>query len=47
MRYKIKNIAALQIVLGDVPDGTRVEVDPHVNLSAKTVGALRKMNIRY
>ena len=43
MRYKVKNIAALQIVLGDVPDGTRVEVDPHVNLSAKTVGALRKM----
>jgi hypothetical protein len=41
MRYKPKNIAALQIVLAGLPDKMRVEVDPDVGLSAKTVGELR------
>ncbi len=43
MRYKVKNVAALKLILGDLPDRTRVEVDRHVKLSAKTVGELRKM----
>jgi hypothetical protein len=41
MRYKPKNIAALQIVLAGLPDKMRVEVDPDVGMSAKTVGELR------
>ena len=43
MRYKVRNIAALKVILGDLPDRTRVEVDRHIKLSAKTVGELRKM----
>jgi hypothetical protein len=43
MRYKAKNVAALQMVLGGWPDRTRVEVDPGVGVSAKTVGELRKV----
>ena len=37
MRYKPKSIAALHIALG------LVDVDPGVEVSAKTVGELRKM----
>jgi hypothetical protein len=43
MRYKPKNIAALQIALGGFPDTMRVEADQDVGLRAKTVGELRKM----
>ena len=43
MRYKAKNIAALHIVLGGLPDKMRVQVDPDIGMSAKTVGALRKV----
>ncbi len=43
MRYKVKNVAALKLILGGLPDRTRVEVDRHIKLSAKTVGELRKM----
>jgi len=43
MRYKPKNIAALHIVLGGLPDKMRVEVDPGIQPSPKTVGELRKM----
>jgi hypothetical protein len=43
MRYKAKNIAALHIVLSGLPDKMRVQVDPDVGVSAKTVGALRKV----
>ena len=43
MRYKAKNIAALHIVLGGLPDKMRVQVDPDIGVSAKTVGALRKV----
>jgi hypothetical protein len=42
MRYKAKTIAALQLALGSLPDKMRVEVDPDIGLSAKTVGELRK-----
>jgi hypothetical protein len=42
-RYKCKSIAALQIALGGLPDKMRVEVDPNIRVSAKTVGELRKM----
>jgi hypothetical protein len=43
MRYKAKSVAALQTVLGGWPDRMRVEVDPNLGVSAKTVGELRKM----
>ena len=43
MRYKPKNIAALQIALAGLPDKMRVETDPDVGVSAKTVGELRNM----
>ena len=38
MRYKLKSVAALQIALGGLPDNMRVEVEPNVGVSAKTVG---------
>jgi hypothetical protein len=41
MRYKLKNAAALEIALGGLPNSMRVEVDPGVGVSAKTVGELR------
>jgi hypothetical protein len=43
MRYKPKSIAALHIALGGLPDKMRVEVDPSLGVSAKTVGELRKV----
>ena len=43
MRYKPKSIAALHIALGGLPVKTRVEVDPDIGVSAKTVGELRKV----
>jgi hypothetical protein len=42
-RYKCKSIAALHLALGGLPDKMRVEVDPNIRVSAKTVGELRKM----
>ena len=43
MRYKPKNIAALRIALGGLPDKMPVVVDRSIGVSAKTVGELRKM----
>jgi hypothetical protein len=43
MRYKPKNIAALHIALGGLPDRMRVETERGVGVSAKTVGDLRKL----
>jgi hypothetical protein len=43
MRYKPKGIAALHIALGGLPDKMRVEPDPDIRVSAKTVGELRKL----
>jgi len=43
MRYKPKSIAALHIALGGLPNKMRVEVDPDIGVSAKTVGKLRKV----
>jgi hypothetical protein len=43
MRYKPKSIAALHIALGGLPDKMRVEVDRSIEVSAKTVGDLRKV----
>jgi hypothetical protein len=43
MRYKAKSVAALRLALGSLPDKMRVEVDPDIELSAKTVGDLRKV----
>jgi hypothetical protein len=42
-RYKCKSIAALHIALGGLPDKMRVEVDPNIRVSVKTVGELRKV----
>jgi hypothetical protein len=43
MRYKPKSTAALDIALGGLPDKMRVELDPGVRVSAKTVGELRNV----
>ena len=43
MRYKPKSIPALHIALGGLPDKTRVEADPDIGVSAKTVGELRRL----
>ena len=45
MRYKPKSIAALHIALGGLPAQMRVEVDSGIEVSAKTVGDLRKVTI--
>jgi hypothetical protein len=43
MRYKPKSIAALHVALGGLPAKMRVEVDPGIQPSPKTVGELRKL----
>jgi hypothetical protein len=43
MRLKLKNIAALHIAVGGLPDKMRVEVDRSIGVSVKTVGDLRKV----
>ena len=43
MRYKAKNIAALQVALGGLPDTMRVELEADIGASPKTVGELRKL----
>jgi hypothetical protein len=43
MRYKPRSAAALEIALGGLPDKMRVQLDPGVGVSAKTVGELRKV----
>jgi hypothetical protein len=45
MRYKPKSISALQLVLGGLPEQMRVEVEPGIEISAKTVGELRKVPV--
>jgi hypothetical protein len=44
MRYKPKSIGALHVALGGLPDKMRVEADPGIGVSAKTVGQLRKVS---
>ena len=43
MRFKPKSIGALHLALGGLPDKMRVEADPDIGVSAKTVGELRKL----
>jgi hypothetical protein len=43
MRYKVKSVGALQTILSSLPDRTQVEVDPDIDMHAKTVGDLRKL----
>ena len=43
MRYKPRSAAALDIVLGGLSNKMRVEADPDIGVSAKTVGELRKV----
>lgn len=44
MQYKPKSIAALQVALGGLPSTMHVETDRDIDLPAKTVGELRKVN---
>ena len=41
MRYKAKSAAALQLALAGLPDQMRVEIEPDIGVSAKTVAELR------
>jgi hypothetical protein len=43
MKYKPKSVAALHIAFGGLPDKMRVQADPGIGVSAKTVGELRKL----
>jgi hypothetical protein len=43
MRYKPKSVAALHIALGGLPHKMRVELEPDIGVSAKTVGELLKV----
>ena len=43
MRYKPKNVSALHVALGGLPDKMRVEVDPGIQPSPKTVGELSRL----
>ena len=43
MQYKPKSIGALHIALGGLPGRMRIEVEPGIAVSAKTVGELRKI----
>ena len=43
MRYKPKSSAALHTALGGLPAQMRVEVESGIEVSAKTVGELRKV----
>ena len=43
MQYKPKSLGALHIVLGGLPGNMRIEVEPGIAVSAKTVGELRKV----
>jgi hypothetical protein len=43
MRYKPKSITALHVALAGLPERMRVEVDPDIDVSATTVGELRKV----
>jgi len=45
MRYKPRSIAALQIALGGLPNDMAVEVDPDIEVSARTIGELRKATV--
>jgi hypothetical protein len=42
MRYKPKSIPALHIAFCGLPDKMRVESEPNIGISAKTVGEIRK-----
>jgi len=43
MRYKVKSIAALGIILDGLPGKMRVEVDRGIGVAAKSVADLRKL----
>ena len=45
MRYRPKSIDALHIALGGLPGKMRVEVDRVIEVSATTVGELRKLTL--
>ena len=43
MRYRPKNIAALHVALGGLPEKMRVDVEADLGALPKTVGELRKL----
>jgi hypothetical protein len=46
MRYRPKSTDAFHIALGALPNKTRVEADPDIEVSAKTVDQLCKVTAR-
>jgi len=42
MRYKPKSIAALHMALGGLPVKMRVEADPDIGVSARSVGSFAR-----
>jgi len=45
VRYKAKSAAGLQLAFGGLPAQMRVEMEPDIGVSAKTVGELRKVTV--
>ena len=45
MRYKPKSSAALHVALGGLPAQMPVKVEADIDISAKTVGELRKLTV--
>ena len=43
MHYKAKSVSALHVALGGLPGHMRIETEPGVAVSAKTVDELRKV----
>ena len=43
MRYRPKNLAALHVALGGLPEKMRVDVEADLGALPKTVGELRKL----
>jgi hypothetical protein len=43
MRYKPRNVAALRLALGGLPDKMQVHVESDIAVFVKTVGELRKI----
>ena len=43
MHYKAKSISALHVAVGGLPGHMRIEAEPGVAVSAKTVDELRKV----
>jgi hypothetical protein len=45
MHYKPKSVAAVHVALAGLPDKMPVEVDPDIEVTARTVGELREVTV--